>query len=263
MQALLNTTMMLFLLTVLIESMLSNRYSLVTVGDDFWCDYQPAEINQVIAEHHSIALSSSLIWPPLLITDSVNISGGHNNCLSADLGLKANKQSRISGYGLQPAIIIKTSTDHMAKINFENLIIESGHADVGGGITADGYFSLALNQVLVTNNHASKSGGGMQITGQNNRIHLQQTQFTHNQAQHGGALSIMGSGHFITLDHSSVYGNDAGISGGGIACEGVNLIKTVDSVVSDNLAEWGNDWSIDLACEVQIGKSRVPITTKY
>ncbi len=263
MQAPSNTTMMLFLLTVLIESMLSNRYSLVTVGDDFWCDYQPAEINQVIAEHHSIALSSSLIWPPLLITDSVNISGGHNNCLSADLGLKANNQSRISGFGLQPAIIIKTTTDNMAKINFKNLTIESGYADVGGGIMADGYFSLVLNQVLVTNNQAIESGGGMHISGRDNRVQLRNSWFTNNQAQHGGAMSIVGSGHFISLDHSSVYGNGAGISGGGIACEGVNLIKTVDSLVADNLAEWGHDWSIDLACEIQTGNVSTPITTKY
>lgn len=148
------------------------------------------------------------------------------------------------------------------------------NAGNGGGIYSDGYSSttgidttLTLNNVMLSNNTATGSGGGITALGTLNIIN---SQINNNSAVFYGGGVAMELG-YLSVQSSSISGNqqvpgnvDPGFisGGGGIGCFICISMSVQDSIIENNAATGtGGGGIAALATSVDIRRSRIANNT--
>ncbi len=111
----------------------------------------------------------------------------------------------------------------------QRLTITGGHAEQGGGILTTAR-SLTLIDVRVTGNRATLGGGGIFSSG---TLELGATDVTNNTARNGGGIFSTGENTVVLRNDSTVSGNHATNTGGGIHNVG-GTVTLEDAVVSGN-----------------------------
>jgi predicted outer membrane repeat protein len=105
--------------------------------------------------------------------------------------------------------------------------MEGGELRVSGGSLIGNTAAEGGGAISLYNNSA-RLEGGVVITGN-------QTTSTRD-AFGGGVFAFSNRDHTLTLDHATVTGNRAALSGGGVYAAGLAALRVVDSEVSDNTA---------------------------
>ncbi|MEM7060448.1 MAG: right-handed parallel beta-helix repeat-containing protein, partial [Pseudomonadota bacterium] len=142
-----------------------------------------------------------------------------------------------SAGGGRGAISIDEATSTLTVSNSLFLNNQSGSAQGGGAIKAEGEFTIV-------NSYFSENSGdeGGAILALNDGTIVNST-FTKNSADIGGAINVAGSGTTVDLINSSLTGNQANNSGGGISSGGALSIS--NSIVLGNQAGTASTNDID------------------
>lgn len=123
---------------------------------------------------------------------------------------------------------------------FEN----NSTSGIGGAIRNDA--TVRITDSTFTNNHAELGGGAIACASHRNGLSITNSTFTGNTAPNGAAIQT----DCLTLVHSTIVGNQAGVSGGGIhsinglpgAIDTPELgIRLSNSIVAANTAPWSPD----------------------
>jgi hypothetical protein len=127
--------------------------------------------------------------------------------------------------------------------------VSQNAATFGGGIFADYQASVYVNDSVVSDNTATQFGGGINANGfppnGSATVLLTNTTVSGNHADASGGGILGYNANVITLINSTVTGNSAGQSGGGIYNYGADGVTSlVNSIVAGNAA---NDAGDDLA----------------
>jgi len=131
-----------------------------------------------------------------------------------------------------------------AAVTISNSTVSNNRGGYGGGIEASGGATISISGSIIANNSATGNGGG--IAANWDKLTLQNSTVSGNSAQNGGGIFNgcvydVGSLQPITkysklyLKYSQVTANSASLDGGGIDNAGGNLTVT-DSTVSGNTA---------------------------
>jgi CSLREA domain-containing protein len=201
------------------------------------CDGQCSLRDAIMAANANIATIDTISIPAGTYVLSI---GGAENALSPaaqlDLDIQ-NNSTTINGAGAGVTIIDANYIDrvfevHLNKtITMNDLTIRRGApVGQGGGLTAAGGSTVTLNRVEVAENQANDgggiwNGGTMTLGGSTVRDNIAST---------GGGI-FNGSNAGITINLTSIYGNQAGgVGGGGIYND--NTAGIFNSTISDNVA---------------------------
>jgi hypothetical protein len=138
----------------------------------------------------------------------------------------------IDGDGNGPVIVLPAAGPALL---LQRLTITGGDAEQGGGIFSTGQ-SLVLSSVRVTGNHATLAGGGIFSAGSREddgaTLQINASDITNNSARTGGGLFNGGAAFAVFSNDSTVTGNRASTSGGGI--QNAGRVELQDTVVSGN-----------------------------
>lgn len=105
---------------------------------------------------------------------------------------------------------------------FSDLTVTGGNANNGGGIQVTDDCNLALDGVIVRNNHATGMGGGIAKEGETGELSIFASAIISNSAAYGGGLSVIGQAESVItganryLINVTMSGNTATEDGGGI-----------------------------------------------
>ena len=114
-------------------------------------------------------------------------------------------------------------------------IANNSTANSGGGLANGSEGSVSIASSTISGNMAGFAGGGIYNVEAEDIIAIQNSTIANNQAQYGGGISNSGT---ATISSSTISGNNAEISGGGIDnYEGSVEVK--NSTISNNSAEAG------------------------
>jgi hypothetical protein len=100
------------------------------------------------------------------------------------------------------------------------VVSDNAAKDDGGGIANDG--TLTLVDVSITNNVATRDGGGLHNSG---TATLDRVTLSGNTAATGGAIEQQGPGTSILVTNSTISGNTASASGGGLSLAGPATLR--------------------------------------
>jgi outer membrane protein assembly factor BamB/fibronectin type 3 domain-containing protein len=115
-------------------------------------------------------------------------------------------------------------------VSVENMTITNGNSEKGGGIFVE-EVSANLDRLIISGNSASASGGGVFIQGLGGTI--SNTLFVNNSALNGAGLATEGWSD-VSVWNSTINGNIASNTGGGIYCTDNSVIQVVNCIISDN-----------------------------
>ncbi len=121
----------------------------------------------------------------------------------------------------------------------------------GGGIASEGELSLVVS--TVHHNSATNSGGGVAVLAGTAKIDRSTLQ--HNTAREGGGLDVRGVGTSVTVQASTIEGNKAGSSGGGIHNRAT--VSITNSTVRSNAASVAGGGLAGLAANTTIFASTI------
>jgi hypothetical protein len=133
----------------------------------------------------------------------------------------------LQGTGTASVVLVEANT-----VDLANLHITGGISMYGGGIENAGS-TLTLTNVLVSENAAEFSGGGIF---NNDVLNLINSEVRGNQATYGGGIyNLSGSGNTVTADSASrMTGNTASNTGGGIYNDNGTVLLASSANVSGN-----------------------------
>ena len=154
-----------------------------------------------------------------------------------------------------------TNGSNPITVNLNNLIIQNGSADHGGGIF-NANAQLNLSNVVLYNNHAATKGGG--IASFNGTVELNSSTIIYNQASSAGGIDVtngtlwvngsnisnnkatqFGGGGIVTtstnstIQQSNLLGNSAGSYGGAIDNETNSVMSVYQCTIFGNQAPIG------------------------
>ncbi|WP_299485874.1 choice-of-anchor Q domain-containing protein [Acaryochloris sp. IP29b_bin.137] len=163
----------------------------------------------------------------------LNISAGQNITIRSE----GNERATINANRLDRVFTVSSN----AELNLQNITVTGGQTTFGGGGIAN-LGTLSLTNSLITDNSASR-GGGLFNTAAGTATITNSVISANNAVLDGGgiyndsAISLVDAETLgeITLDQSTVSGNIAGGSGGGIASFIGRTVLT-DTTVSSNTA---------------------------
>ena len=112
----------------------------------------------------------------------------------------------------------------------ENMTITNGLSEKGGGIFVE-EVSVNLDRLIITGNSASVSGGGVFIQGLGGI--LSNMLFVDNSAPNGAGLATEGWAD-VSVWNSTINGNVASNTGGGIYCTDNSVVQVINCIISDN-----------------------------
>ena len=137
-----------------------------------------------------------------------------------------------------------------------NSQVINNSAKSGGGINNSGVFlggTLSVTNSTISGNVASFAGGGIYNAEIKDTVSIDNSTFSDNQASYGGGISNSGA---ATISSSTISGNAATISGGGIDnYEG--KVDVRNSTISNNSAEAGAGLSNTSGVEFSVTSSIV------
>ena len=94
----------------------------------------------------------------------------------------------------------------------ENLVLQGGSADSGGGLWVDKGAEVSVRSSVIEANVASGSGGGIYVGGS---VELYDVEVSDNTASSGGGVAV-GMGGAFSADSATISGNTAKVDGGGL-----------------------------------------------
>jgi len=112
----------------------------------------------------------------------------------------------------------------------ENMTITNGNSEKGGGIFVE-EVSVNLDRLIISGNNASVSGGGVFIQGLGGI--LSNMLFVDNSALNGAGLATEGWAD-VSVWNSTINGNIASNTGGGIYCTDNSVVQVINCIISDN-----------------------------
>jgi len=150
-------------------------------------------------------------------------------------------QSILDGGGTHRVVYIGSAT-----VSFTDLTIQNGNISDGsgaGGILNGG--DLTLTRVKVTNNTAASVGGGIITFG---NLTITDSTISNNHATgigefnsgYGAGIFISGASPIVTINNTTISGNTAAGSGGGIHNQGELTLNLTNVTLSDNAADRGS-----------------------
>lgn len=195
----------------------------------------------------SASMASSTITlngSQLYVNSDVSIDGSSYNAYG--ITIDGDKSSRVFEL-------------HESVVSLNNLTIQNGYTDgiggIGGAINITNSEAAALRgdsitkitNSTITNNTATRFGGAIEITNSysyiafpRNRAYLEiiNTTITNNQSSQasGGAIFASDYNTFVEITNSSIVGNTAAFSGGGIVAFNIRYLTVTNSIVEDNRA---------------------------
>src|SRR5690625_2012997 len=118
------------------------------------------------------------------------------------------------------------------QLSLDNVSVEDGAAQQGGGIYSEG--ELTISHSLVAHNRSASHGGGVYARGS---VEIEQSGFTGNRSSdgNGGGLMLHQSGE-LQISDSTFADNEAGESGGGIGTDRNATTTIKSSTFSGNTA---------------------------
>ena len=163
--------------------------------------------------------------------------------------LVAPGTSSISGVRIADGAVAAGAGIHVgsgASFTLRDSVVDHSTAPLGAGIYSEG--NLTVERSLVQANNAQGSsttahGGGVTING--GTATLTDTTLSGNSAAgSGGGLHVTGAGT-VTLRDVTLADNTAGVDGGGILVETAGALELTDSEIADNEAvEGGGIWAV-------------------
>lgn len=121
--------------------------------------------------------------------------------------------------------------------NLTNAVFDGNTAEDGGGIFTKDAASIIVANAALTNNVATKEGGGAYVDKSITR--LERSLIAGNDAEDGGGLFIKGGGSVVDLENVTISGNVASKDGGGIQKEGNGIARLLNVTVNENSATQG------------------------
>jgi parallel beta-helix repeat protein len=178
--------------------------------------------------------------------------------------LTLNKPVSLTGDGAEDTIIHAMSGQRVLTITgatITNSTVISGFTITGGDMSGQGggiaiySSSLMLSHNIVTNNHATGYGGGIYVIGSAAAPTLNSNRIISNSADDGGG--IFNDGGTVTLTDSTLSGNTAYFSGGGIKNDNGGMMTLTNSTINDNSATTVDGGGIDNLGMAQLASSTV------
>lgn len=128
------------------------------------------------------------------------------------------------------------------EVRLETLQVTSGGIDIASGNVFDEFPPRVANSVnvdlenVVVRNSTDSNGGGIKITGSNNKLTVANTLIQNNSATNGGGLYADG-GSIVNLGENTIIRNNSATNGGGIAVSGALTITASSGVtITANIA---------------------------
>ncbi len=138
------------------------------VGQGVLCDYN--SIQAAIDSGATKVLVTNTGSPYLenieFESRDIAIEGGYDNCLTAKEGKLGTEKSVIDGSALSAVIsVVGQDPAEDVVMSFNNLVLRNGNAVNGGGLSfgADVYGMAQLDNMIIENNLANISGGGVLV----------------------------------------------------------------------------------------------------
>lgn len=114
------------------------------------------------------------------------------------------------------------------------MTIRDGTDSGGGGVRVLSA-SLTLGSAIVEDNESTSIGGGIEVSGLDSTLDVSRSLIRNNRSPffggHGGGIDGVGD---ITIDFSTISGNEASGSGGGLSASGVVIVR--QSTIANNRA---------------------------
>lgn len=173
----------------------------LTAGTEAELNAAIAAVNAAGAGTHTITLSADII-----LTDW---STPFDNPAATAIILDGAGHT-IDGGGSDNESILSVAAGTTARVR--DITLTNAQASAGGGILNEG--TLTVEGSHITANEASLAGGGIYSTGQ---LTIIDTTISDNSARnYGGGIVLEGEATGLTMQNSTLSGNEAGYAGGGL-----------------------------------------------
>lgn len=150
----------------------------------------------------------------------------------------------LDGHGVSGVLVLRRPH---ARLTVRRVTLQNGNSDVGAGLQANYGVTpterIAVNHVIVRDNHASGAGGGLYLRGAAPAgflgVDVRWALVVGNSAgDDGGAINAVATAASVRVDHSTIVGNSAaGSTVGGVTC------TTPDVCLIRSVYAWDNSTS--------------------
>ena len=173
----------------------------------------------------AVAAGATVTLSDLTVSNG-SIAGDHGGGIY-NAGTLTVRDSAISGNSAYlGGGIFNTGT-----LTLTHVTVSSNSAEQGGGIDNDAG-TMELINTTISDNQATSGGGGIaNVGGAAASASLTNSTIRDNSASHGGGLSNDGT---MTLDDSTVSGNEASSNGGGLSNDNGGMVELTGSTINGN-----------------------------
>jgi len=170
----------------------------------------------------------------LVITSNVTVDGDIGHDGTADITISADSASGADD-ATSRVFSVEDHAGTAIPAGLRGLVIRDGFADNGGAIVLGFGDQLTLTNTTVSDNTASRCGGGI-WTHSNSQLWLDRSTVSDNHAARDGGGIYLRNSAAIGVFNSTVANNSAGDAGGGIYGFSYDAMTLVNATVTGNSA---------------------------
>jgi hypothetical protein len=169
--------------------------------------------------------------------------------IRADADIRGRGAVILDASGAGPVVSVSAG----ATVQLENLILQGGSTDRGGGLQIAAGADVVVRDSVISGNVASASGGGIHTDG--GAVALYNVEVSDNSAPSGGGIALE-TGSTLTTDGCSIHSNVATADGGGVYASSTSeaaavSIEMIDTQLLENTASgYGGAMSLDTATAI-------------